>query len=305
MLRKLILPAIVSILSYTAVYSQSNSTDIWIVDIEMRDNKPVPSIPVRVTQNDYYDNQPAFNADASLLYYASMPDTTQSDIFEYNIKKKSYRQLTNTVESEYQPQLIPYDKRKISVVRVDQDKAQRFYALDMYDGSPGTDPLMPNEDSLAYYCWINDTTVGAYMLNGNGGSLHQFDMKPQQSIILMPNGGFGRCLQKIPGTQLLTYVVKGKEGGKNTLMQYDMQTEERMPVCELPDGVEDYAWGKDGKVIFAGAEGGKLLYYNVGGTELKWLEAADWEKITGNFYRIAASKDGSKLAFVTYKGEKP
>jgi hypothetical protein len=301
MFRKLIIPAFFSMLT-TGSFAQSSTTDIWLVDIEMRSEKPYPSIPVRITQNDFYDNQPAFSSDGSLLYYASMPDTIQSDIFEYNIRKKSYRQLTNTLESEFQPQIIPYDKKKISVVRVDLDKAQRFYSIDILDGAVSSDPLMPNEDSVAYYCWMNDTTVGAYMLNGQGGSLHQFDMKPQQSIILMSNGGFGRCLLRVPGSDMLSYVQKGADG-KNTLMTYDMYTEERMPVCELPEGVEDYAWGTKGK-LYAGANG-RLYFYDIESTDLKWAEVANWEKITGNFYRIAMSKDGNKLAIVTYKGDKP
>src|SRR5436190_1514118 len=129
MLRKNLLLPLFLLLNTTLAFAQPTTTDVWIVDISVRNNKPYPSVPVRITQNDYYDNQPCFSADGSLLYYASMPDTIQSDIYEYNIKKKSWRQLTNSMESEYQPQLIPYDKKKLSVVRVDLDKAQRFYAL--------------------------------------------------------------------------------------------------------------------------------------------------------------------------------
>lgn len=290
------------LLTASLAHAQPKTTDIWIADISMRNNKAYVSLPVRITQNDYYDNQPCFSPDGSMLYYASMPDTIQSDIYEYNIKKKSWRQLTNTLESEYQPQPIPYEKKKISVVRVDLDKAQRFYSLDLMDGAASSDPLMLNEDSLAYYAWMNDTTVGAYMLNGAGGALHQFDMKPQQSIILMSNGGFGRCLARVPDSDDLSYVQKGADG-VNTLVKYMMHTEERESIVDLPDGVEDYAWGPDGKV-WIGSKG-KLLYFDTQDTEKKWVEAANWEKITGNFYRLAMSKDGSKIAIVTYSGNKP
>jgi Tol biopolymer transport system component len=300
--RSLLITVIGLVITTSKVQSQSSTTDIWLIDIEMRLEKPVALAPFRVTQNDYYDNQPCFSEDGNSLYYASMPDTTQSDIYEFNLRKKTYRQLTNTIESEYQPQLIPYDKKQLSIVRVDEDKAQRFYSIDVMDGTISDNPLMPNEDSLAYYCWINDTTVGAYMLNGGGGSLHQFDMKPQQSIILMQNGGFGRCLARVPGTDYMTYVQKGSDG-KFTLIQYDIQTEERTPLMELPEGVEDYAWGPDGKVYIASKS--KLLYYDTKSTELKWYEIADFEKVIGNYYRIAMNKAGTKLAVVSYKGNRP
>jgi Tol biopolymer transport system component len=298
---KSFLTVIASIIS-TYAFAQPGSTDIWIAGIEIRNGKPVATVPERITQNDYYDNQPCFSSDGSLLYYVSMPDTIQSELFEYNIRKKSYRQLTNTLESEYQPQLMPSDKKKLSVIRVDLDKGQRFYALDILDGAYSEEPLMPNEDSVAYYCWINDTTVGAYMLNGQGGSLQQFDMKPQQAILLMNNGGFGRCLARVPGTELMSYVQKGSDG-KNTIMTYDMTTEERLPVTETPEKTEDYCWGPDGK-IYVGLHG-KLMYFDTKATTLKWIEVADWQKVTGKFYRLAMSPDGSRIAIVTYSGDKP
>jgi Tol biopolymer transport system component len=300
--RNLFITAISLVLATTNLKAQSSTTEIWLIDIELRLNKPVALAPFQVTQNDYYDNQPCFSEDGNSLYYASMPDTTQSDIYEYNIRKKTYRQLTNSLESEYQPQLIPFDKKRLSIVRVDLDKAQRFYAIDLLDGTLSDEPLMPNEDSLAYYCWINDTTVGAYMLNGGGGSLHLFEMKPQQSIILMPNGGYGRCLARIPGTDNLSYVQKGSDG-KFTLIQFETKTEERTPIMELPEGVEDYAWGPDGKVYVASKS--KLLCYDTKSTELKWYEFADFEKVIGNSYRIVMNKAGTKLAVVSYKGNRP
>ncbi|MBK7683221.1 MAG: hypothetical protein IPJ26_12505 [Bacteroidetes bacterium] len=211
------------------VSAQSNSSEIYLLDIVQKDGKHIASTPYRVTQNDYYDNQPCFSRDGQFLYFVARPDTIQSDIYEFHIKKKIIRQVTNTPESEYQPQLIPFAKDKISAVIVEMEGAQKLYEMKL-DGS-NYELLMPNEDSLAYYCWMNDTTVGAFMLNGAGGTLHQFDMIPQQSIILM-EGGFGRCLAVIPGTNILTYVQKGSDG-KNTLMRYDMSNEERMPMLEF------------------------------------------------------------------------
>jgi hypothetical protein len=286
-------------LSCTLLHAQQQRTDIWLLDMIQKDGKTEVLNPYRVTDNDHYDNQPSFSRDGKFLYWAAMPDTTQSDLYEFDIRKKVKRQITNTAESEYQPQPIPYDKGKLSYVRVEMEKAQKLYFISI-DGS-GEDFLMPNEDSVAYYCWINDTTVGAYMLNGSGGTLHQFDMIPQQSIILM-QGGFGRCLSKIPGTNLFTYVVYGKE--KHTLMKYDMATEERLPIVELPEGVEDYCWGPDGK-IYVGKEG-KLYVCQPKEEELaEWNLVADLSETIGNFYRIAISPGGEKMALVSFKGSKP
>lgn len=294
------LPMIASLLfACSAVFGQSHTTEIWLADVSQKNNKVVVSNPYRMTQNEYYDNQPCFSKDGQFLYYASMPDTIQSDIYEFNIRRKIIRQVSNTPESEYQPQPIPYEKNKLSVVRVEMEKAQKLYEMGL-DGS-SFELLMPNEDSVAYYCWMNDTTVGAYMLDGAGGMLQQFDMIPQQAIILM-QGGFGRCLARIPNSNNLSYVQKGSDK-KNTLMKFEMATEERMPLCELPEGVEDYCWGPDEKV-YCGQQG--IIYMMDTKTEgAEWVAVGDFSESIGNFYRIAMSPLGDKIAMVSYKGEKP
>jgi len=280
------------------VAAQPNTTEIWLVDILEKEGKTIAANPYRMTQNEHYDNQPCFSRDGQFLYYASMPDTTQSDLYEFHIRKKVIRQITNSPESEYQPMPIPYDKNKISAIRVEMEKAQKLYEFSL-DGSYG-DYLTPNEDSLAYYCWINDTTIGAYMLNGKGGFLQQFDMVPQQAIILA-DGGFGRCLAKIPGTAMLTYVLKNPSG--NTLMQYDMTNEERMPVLIFPEGVEDFCWGPN-RMVYC-ADKGNIWMYDTKDENAKWISIADFRETIGDFYRLAMSPAGDKMALVSYKGPKP
>ncbi|CAN5603055.1 hypothetical protein BH11BAC2_BH11BAC2_15140 [soil metagenome] len=281
------------------VFAQSRTTEIWMTDITMKDGKPVASVPVRITDNDFYDNQPYFSPDGSELWYASMPDTIQSDIFGYNLKKKEFRQITNTPESEYQPQPIPFDKSKMSVVRVDADNGQRFYEMKL-DGTE-LSTLMNNEDSVAYYCWMNDTTLGVYMLNGGGGVLEQYDMIPQQAIILM-QGGFGRCVARIPGSDNLSYVQKGSDG-KYTLMRFEMATEERWPIAEMMGTVEDYCWAPDGKIY--ASEKSKLYFFDTKKEGAKWVEVADFTKTVGTFYRLTMNSKGDKIAMVSYKGTKP
>ena len=84
-------------------FGQINTTEIWLIDLIQSEEKVTAKNETRVTNNDYYDNQPCFSKDGSMIWYASMPDTTQSDLFSYNLKLKETKQVTNTPESEYQP----------------------------------------------------------------------------------------------------------------------------------------------------------------------------------------------------------
>jgi Tol biopolymer transport system component len=281
-------------------FGQIQSSEIWFIDLIQTEEKVTAKNETRVTDNDHYDNQPCFSKDGSMIWYASMPDTAQSDLYSYNLKLKETKQVTNTPESEYQPFPIPFYKDKLSIIRVDADGAQRFYQIDMDGSEPAT--LIENEDSVAYYCWMNDTTVGMYMLNGVGGALHQYDLIPQQSILIMPNGGFGRCLAKIPESDNLSFVMFNSEK-KADLMKFDFVEQTKSLIIEMPEGVEDYAWANDGKIYIGNK--GKLFYYDVKSETGIWKEIADFSKTIGNFYRMSISPKGDKIAVVSYKGPRP
>jgi Tol biopolymer transport system component len=281
-------------------FGQIQSSEIWLIDLIQTEEKVTAKNETRVTDNDHYDNQPCFSKDGSMIWYASMPDTAQSDLYSYNLKLKETKQVTNTPESEYQPFPIPFYKDKLSIIRVDADGAQRFYQIDMDGSEPAT--LIENEDSVAYYCWMNDTTVGMYMLNGVGGALHQYDLIPQQSILIMPNGGFGRCLAKIPESDNLSFVLFNSEK-KADLMKFDFVEQTKSLIIEMPEGVEDYAWANDGKIYIGNK--GKLFYYDVKSETGIWKEIADFSKTIGSFYRMSISPKGDKIAVVSYKGPRP
>lgn len=281
-------------------FGQIKTTEIWLIDLNQSDGKISAKNEIRVTNNDYYDNQPCFSKDGSMIWYASMPDTTQSDLYSYNLKLKETKQVTNTPESEYQPFPIPFYRDKLSIVRVDADGAQRFYQIEMDGSEPAT--LLPNEDSIAYYCWMNDTTLGMYILNGVGGALHQYDLIPQQSILIMPNGGFGRCLAKIPGSDNLSYIMFNSDK-KVYLMKFDFVAQTRTIIAEMPEGVEDYAWTPDEKILIGNK--GKLYYFDTKSESAEWIEIADFTKTIGNFYRMSISPKGDKIAVVSYKGARP
>jgi Tol biopolymer transport system component len=284
------------------VFAQADTktTELWLVDMVNKEGIISFGNPLRITDNEFYDNQPFFSKDGRFIFYASMPDTIQSDIYEYDVIKKTTRKITSTEESEFQPQPIPFDKNLLSIVRVEMDKSQRFYSVNL-DGTEFS-YLSEAEDSVAYYTWMNDTTVGMYKLNGAGGTLEQYDMIPLQSIIL-ENGGFGRCLQKAPQSADLTYVAKFKEDDWN-IMRYNFETQEKTQVCKTLTGEEDFCWTPY-ETILMGSKG-KLYMLD---TKMKdvatWAEVADYTKTIGNFYRMACSPMGNKIVLVSYKGTKP
>ena len=110
----------------------------------------------------------------------------------------------------------------------------------------------------------------------------------------------GRSLVKNPHDGNL-YYVKKTQTGRHLLMQYNPANEQPAQLCEMLDGMEDFA-------VYAG-----VIYASDKSKLVKWdLNSERWEDVHdfGNtevkkFYRFAFSPDGKWLALVSYDGEKP
>ena len=270
------------------------STEIYIVNITEKNGELSFSEPVNITNHEGYDNQPEFSADGKKLLYVSMPDTIQTEIYEYNFKDSSTTRMTNTEESEYSPRY--YNKGKtVSAVRVNKNKAQRLCA---FTGSfDEAEELLPGLDSIGYYTWVNDSMLALAGLN-KGLELIVYDFYGGQFVI--PEKNIGRCLLKIPGED--AFLFCRKTGAFVNLYRYNIRNDEVTGFGDGLDDVEDYAFSPDGK-LYAGKEG-KLFVMNAPKSR-EWIQIADFSKSIGPFYRITVSHDGKRLALVAYSGKKP
>src|SRR5262245_35323717 len=93
------------------------STDIFLVELSGDKGQLKLGKPRNITGRKGYDNQPVFLADGKSLFYTSIREDNQADIYQYDIAKGSARQITATKESEYSPTVTP-DGKSLSVVRV-------------------------------------------------------------------------------------------------------------------------------------------------------------------------------------------
>ncbi|MBL0342049.1 MAG: hypothetical protein IPP71_14655 [Bacteroidetes bacterium] len=183
----------------------------------------------------------------------------------------------------------------IGIVQVDADKGQRLY---QFTGDPQELSIITQGiDSVAYFTWLNDTTVALACLN-NGMELYIYEVNNSQYVVLEKN--IGRCLLREP---LLGDMIFTRKSGDNvTLVKYEMSTGESSTYVEGLSGVDDYVFNKEGKLL--ASKEGKLFMCDPNGDQ-KWNEMADFSKTIGTFYRIAASPDGKRLAVVSYKGKRP
>jgi hypothetical protein len=276
------------------VDGQSPETDIYLVEVNLKNNRKSFGKPVKITQNPGYDNQPMFFTNDRMLY-VSMQDSIQTDIYEYSITSKQSKLLAGTLESEYSPTLLP-NQSAFSTVRVDNDKGQRLYRFESIPTQ--AELITPGIDSVAYHCWMNDTLVAIVILSKINMDLILYDINSQQYVVAAND--VRRCVLKDPISGKLIFTMPS--GDNIMFLQLDYEKFESDVVFEGIPGVEDYTFTPDGE-LYAGFKG-KLYGFKPHG-DRTWHEVADFSSSIGEFYRIAVSPNGRYLALVSYKGQRP
>lgn len=59
-------------------------------------------------------------------------------------------------------------------------------------------------------------------------------------------------------------------------MKFDFVAQTRTIIAEMPEGVEDYAWTPDEKMLIGNK--GKLYYFDTKSESAEWTEIADFTK---------------------------
>lgn len=272
------------------LYGQAPGTDIYVFDIELMGNRLNYRNMVQVTDRDGYDNQPSFTPSNESLLFSSIRDSIQSDIYQYHLSSQKLTQLTATPESEYSPMVIPGTK-KFSVVRVEADSSQRLWRFPL---KPNGRPLLllPKQKKVGYYEWINNKEIGLFLL-------------PDPFTLLFTRVGFarpaikarhiGRSLHMAPNEYAFTYVDK-KDKDHWYIKKIGLISGNTTTITETIPGVEDFCWSPQGYMVM-GKEG--KLYIFIPGKDTEWRFMGDLE--IGDFYRIAISPDGKKMAVVAYR----
>ncbi|GMV09955.1 MAG: hypothetical protein AMXMBFR55_16890 [Gemmatimonadota bacterium] len=268
-------------------------TDVYLASIELRDGAVRVGTPRNVTGRPGYDNQPSFTRDGGAIFYTSTREDAQADIYRYVIATGRTTRVTATApESEYSAAEVP-GGGAISVIRVERDSTQRLWRIPLRQGAGMEESVIfPALKPVGYHAWADATHIAMFVL-GTPPVLVLGDLSTGRSDTLMAN--IGRSLHRIPGGSHISFVSKAYENA-SWVMELDVRTRAMRPLARLPQGVEDYAWLPDGRLI-AGS-GSRLLVCDIA-KRATWEEVADLAGAgVGGITRLAVSPAGDRLAIV-------
>lgn len=280
--------------SLVAAQTTPPATDIYLVQLSEDGGTFKVGAPNNITNRDGYDNQPSFLSDSENLIYASIREDNQADIYAYNLIERSTLRIVYTrPESEYSPTLMP-DGGGISVVRVEQDSAQRLWRFPFIESNPVL--LMAKVKNVGYHAWVDSQTVALFVL-GSPPTLQLADLRQDSSKIIA--NGIGRCLRVKPNTRSVTFIQKATPE-QWFVKLYDTASEEIDKVVETLAGSEDYEWYPDGSALFM-AGGSKLFSWRQD-ANASWKEIADFSAAgLVEISRLAVSPDGNIMALVAQR----
>jgi dipeptidyl aminopeptidase/acylaminoacyl peptidase len=274
----------------TTSFAQLPNTDIWVMDMQVKNDTVILVNPENITNLVGYDNQPVFSPDSKYLLYTSVRDGLQSDVFKYDVNTKVTSQVTKTPTSEYSPKFMP-DGKNISVVMVEADSTQRIWSFPIKGGRPKV--LIPKIDSVAYYCWNNETSIYLSLIT-KPAQLIAVDLNKGTSTPVMQSIGRSINVLDAPDGRRVYYSNDDQLYSTSCTTNSDKRAE-----TVLGFDSEDFAFLNANQVIIGDDF---RLYcktdFNKTGNQL-WKPMADLSnKNIKTITRIAISPDGEKIAIV-------
>ena len=246
--------------------------------------------PVNLTNRAGYDNQPSFTADGRELFFTSVREDAQADIYRYHVDSKTIERVTHTApESEYSATQLPYPKN-FSVIRVEKDSTQRLWMLSP-DGNAGR-PVFTDIKPVGYHTWLDDNLLALFVL-GSPNALVLADRRTGKgdtlardigrSLVTLPHGG-GFSFLAHRGQEWVLTEVRLTRAGKVAYIH---------PLTTVPRGMDYIAW-IGGTAL--GGTGSKLMAWTPG---QGWREVADLgPEGLARISRIAVDRKLTRLAIV-------
>jgi hypothetical protein len=264
--------------------------DIYLAALTVVRGTPSVGVPMNFTDRPGYDNQPSFTDDGTAVFFTSVRDDAQADIYRYDLATRRTTRITKTApESEYSATSIDQG-RAISVVRVERDSTQRLWRIPLVAGTPTV--ILERIRPVGYHAWADDHTLALFVL-GSPSSLQLADTRTGKADTIAT--GIGRSMHRMPGRRAISFVRK-VSATEWWIESLDPVSHATSRLVRLPEGVEDYAWLPDGSAVCGRASA--LLWWS-GKAGDQWRQIADFTASgVKGITRLAVNRRGDRLAFV-------
>lgn len=252
------LSLLIFLLSVLVARSQMPNTDLWLFKIEAdKLNQPILKDAANITNREGYDNQPSFSPNGKRIYYVSVKEDKQADIYYYDLGSKMNVPFTKSKVSEYSP-VLSDDEKSITSVVVETDSAQRIHFI---NATTGLDEKKLDMDSVGYYNFLNADTVIYYKLT-NPHSLRYYVKSSNEDKWLADSP-----IRTFRTINRHSFIFGLKDSVHVNFYVYDFLLKKASKFAEYPSVNEDIFWHPSLGLIKS--EEDKLMRFDE--TSQKWI----------------------------------
>jgi hypothetical protein len=229
--------------------SQLPDTEIWLFRLKHQKDSLFAEKPLNISKRQGYDNQPSFSLDGIHIFYVSVKEDQQADVFSYDIRTKKIIQRVSSPLSEYSPQ--EFETGNIHSVVVEKDSTQRIHQINLETGFRET---LMDPDSVGYYCFLNADSLIYYKLT-EPHSLNLYIISSGQSFKIgqKPVRGFKSINRH-------SFVYGLKDSARVDFFIYEFLIQKSNYYCSYPSLNEDIFWHPE--LGLMKSEGTQLLLFD-------------------------------------------
>ncbi|MEM9991157.1 MAG: hypothetical protein AAF738_05295 [Bacteroidota bacterium] len=246
-----------------------------------------------------YNNQPKFFNRSELYITSQTPNSDQTEIYVLDFKAKKKYQVTETLESEYSPTLMP-DGYNFSAIRTEGNGVQRLWQFPVDRLSDGK-PILKYTENVGYHHWINSRRLALFMVdepsylaiaNVATDEIKRSVANIGRSFYTNPTNGKLAFVHKVSNR---TWYIKEMDVYASSLGAFEIVG------TTLPNS-EDFVITRNGTYLMG--RGSKLFkYHPVKDGDKGWREILDLRTYgIQNIRRLALSEGDRKIAIV-HEGE--
>lgn len=270
--------------------AQAPDTEIWLAPLSRAGGGLTVDEPVNVTNRPGYDNQPWFLPDGRAFLFVAQHDG-QTDVFRYDLRRRTAARLTSTPESEYSPMLTP-DGTAITVVRVEADSSQHLWLFSRAGAAIRRAP--GDVVAVGYYGRTDDRSYVMFLAD-SVQSLVISDLR-RGRVTRVGRRLAGSAPQRIPRSRDVS-VVRIDSGRGRWIERLDLKSGRLTPIVATRGDSPHYAWTKRGTILMA--EGSAIFEFDP-------RRDASWRQIAAftapglqRISRLALSPAQDRLAIVS------
>lgn len=270
--------------------------DIFLFELGGNNQSPKIKLVGNITDRPGYDNQPWFTPNSQSVLYTANGKPDRTDVFEYFIEEAETRQVTDSINQEYSPQISP-DNQTLSYVTDGATANQSVWSMKR-DGSQESWLMqhLGEREPVGYYSWNH---ANGYILfwSRYGFNIRLIHQDRRVSHYVAGNTP-PASPWIIPNTEKFSFVHQ-QANGQIWIKELEPESRAIRPLVMIQGTNNNYGWAPDQSIYIIQQD--ELFRWNGYADDAK----QSWESVATldafgiqNATRINVSPDGTKLAIV-------